>query len=175
MHVPLGIDVPTWKGSFEISNGRENLCLHVIRFEILVFIQRSCCDRKSWAAYAQSFALWQQATIKFTCHDHSIIDCSRRIYVWCCTSPTSRSWWLTQSTHHHRRGCNSQHQWTLFSKSVDVLQPLRWCCVECVNHHERDVREEQHHTYMWREQAIIEWSWCGSSADINLWTIEHND
>jgi len=37
-----------------------------------------------------------------------------------------------------------------------VLQPLRWCCVDCVIHHERDVREEQHHTYMWREQAIIE-------------------
>ena len=30
-----------------------------------------CCDRKSRAAYAQSFALWQQATIEFTCHDHS--------------------------------------------------------------------------------------------------------
>jgi len=40
-----------------------------------------------------------------------------------------------------------------------VLQPLRWCCVDCVIHHERDVREEQHHTYVWREQAIIEWSW----------------
>jgi len=22
-------------------------------------------------------------------------------------------------------------------------------------HHERDEREEQHHTYMWREQAIV--------------------
>jgi len=40
-----------------------------------------------------------------------------------------------------------------------VLQPFRWCCVHCVIHHERDVRKEQHHTYMWREQAIIEWSW----------------
>jgi len=30
-----------------------------------------CCDRQSRAAYAQSFALWQQATIEFTCHDHS--------------------------------------------------------------------------------------------------------
>ena len=37
-----------------------------------------------------------------------------------------------------------------------VLQPLRWCCVDCVIHHEWDVREEQHHTYMWREQAITE-------------------
>jgi len=30
-----------------------------------------CCDRKSRAAYAQSFALWQQATTEFICHDHS--------------------------------------------------------------------------------------------------------
>jgi len=41
-------------------------------------------------------------------------------------------------------------------KQVVLLQPLRWCCVDCVIHHERDVREEQHDTYMWREQAIIE-------------------
>ena len=47
-----------------------------------------------------------------------------------------------------------------------LLQPLRWCCVDCVIHHEftmihheRDAREEQHHTCMWRERAIIEWSW----------------
>jgi len=31
-----------------------------------------CCDRKSRAAWAQIFALWQQATIEFTCHDHSL-------------------------------------------------------------------------------------------------------
>jgi len=37
-----------------------------------------------------------------------------------------------------------------------LLQPLRWCCVFCVIHHERDVREEQQHAYMWREQALIE-------------------
>ena len=30
-----------------------------------------CCDRKSRATYAQSFALWQQATTEFTCHDQS--------------------------------------------------------------------------------------------------------
>ena len=36
-----------------------------------------------------------------------------------------------------------------------VLQPLRWRCVECVLHHERDVREEQKYIYMWRKQAII--------------------
>ena len=44
-----------------------------------------------------------------------------------------------------------------------LLQPLRRRCVKCVIHHERDVREEQHHTYMWREQAIMEWSWHANS------------
>jgi len=29
-----------------------------------------CCDRKSRAAYAQSFAPWQQATIEITRRDH---------------------------------------------------------------------------------------------------------
>jgi len=36
------------------------------------------------------------------------------------------------------------------------------------------VLEEQHHIYVWREQAIIEWSWRGTSADINLWTFERS-
>ena len=40
-----------------------------------------CCDRKSRAAYAQNFALWQQALIEFTCHDHSINACSRHIHI----------------------------------------------------------------------------------------------
>ena len=37
----------------------------------IVPFAKYCCDRKSQAAYVQSFALWQQATIEFTCHDHS--------------------------------------------------------------------------------------------------------
>ena len=65
------------------------------------------CDRKSRAASAQSFALWQEATIEFTYHDHSIIACSRHIYLWCCSSRTSRSWWITHLTQHHRRRCNT--------------------------------------------------------------------
>jgi len=43
-----------------------------------------------------------------------------------------------------------------YSVTFVLLQSLRWCWVKCVTYHERDVREEQHHTYMWREQAIIE-------------------
>ena len=31
-----------------------------------------------------------------------------------------------------------------------LLQPLRWRCVECVIHHERDVREEQQYIYVAR-------------------------
>ena len=39
-----------------------------------------CCDRKSRAACAQSFAPWQQATIEITRRDHSIIPCLRHIH-----------------------------------------------------------------------------------------------
>jgi len=35
-------------------------------------------------------------------------------------------------------------------KSRVLLQPLRWCCVDCVIHHERDVREEQNYLYVAR-------------------------
>jgi len=31
-----------------------------------------------------------------------------------------------------------------------ALQPLRWRCVDCVIHHERDVREEQKYMYVAR-------------------------
>jgi len=31
-----------------------------------------------------------------------------------------------------------------------LLQPLRWCCVDCMIHHERDVREEQKYMYVAR-------------------------
>jgi len=34
-----------------------------------------------------------------------------------------------------------------------MLQPLQWRCVDCVIHHERDVREEQQ--YICVERAII--------------------
>jgi len=50
--------------------------------------------------------LWL-VSLEITRHDHSIIACSRNIYVWCCSSRTSRSLWITQSTQHHRRVCNN--------------------------------------------------------------------
>jgi len=31
-----------------------------------------------------------------------------------------------------------------------LLQPLRWCCVDCMIHHERDVHEEQKYMYVAR-------------------------
>ena len=66
-------------------------------------------------ACAQNFALWQQATIEITRRDHSIIACSHHTYIYFCSSRTSRSWWITQSTQCYRRGCNnipSFLQWT---------------------------------------------------------------
>ena len=33
---------------------------------------------------------------------------------------------------------------------LELLQPLRWCCVDCMIHHERDVSEEQKYMYVAR-------------------------
>ena len=33
---------------------------------------------------------------------------------------------------------------------MPLLQPLRWRCVDCVIHRERDAREEQNHIYVAR-------------------------
>ena len=65
---------------------------HGRRFILLRHTHRShkvpyliCASRsgKPRAAIAQSFTLWQQATIEITCHDHSHIACSRHMYcIW---------------------------------------------------------------------------------------------
>jgi len=65
------------------------------------------CDRKSRAAYAQGFALWQQATVEITRRDHSIIPCSRHInmvFFFHAHPVRGESDILTQR---HRRGCNA--------------------------------------------------------------------
>jgi len=37
----------------------------------------------------------------------SLYYCLFAPHVWCCSSRTSRSWWIAQSTQHHQRGCSS--------------------------------------------------------------------
>jgi len=59
------------------------------------------------ARYCYVQSLTSLVSPEITRHDHSIIACTRHIYVWCCSSRTSRSWWSTQSTQHHWRGSNS--------------------------------------------------------------------
>jgi len=97
---------------------------------------------KTRAACAQSFTLWQQATTEFMRRNHSIIACSRNVYkLYCCSSPTSRSWWITHSTQRHRRGCNNIPSfiqrtariarslcvcWTRHDLHILVAAPL-WC------------------------------------------------
>ena len=48
-----------------------------------------------------------------------------------------------------------------------VLQPLRWRCVDCVIHHERDVREEKRYMYVARTSnnrvIPMEWYWWVTS------------
>jgi len=63
------------------------------------------------------------------------------------------------------------HAWSISSAvsapPLLVLQPLRCCCVDCVIHHERDVREEQKYMYVaWTSNNRVipmEWFWWVTS------------
>jgi len=58
-----------------------SLCKGRTRHELHILVAAPfCCDWKSRVACAQSFALWQQATIEITRRDHSIA-CSRHIHI----------------------------------------------------------------------------------------------
>jgi len=71
---------------------------------IVIFL--CCCDWKSRAAYVQSFALWQQATMEIMrCNLSYYWLLAPRIYIF--VLRTFRSWLITESTQHHWRGCNS--------------------------------------------------------------------
>ena len=71
------------------------------------------------------------------------------------------------------------HAWaytkTMSNLTLILLQPLRWCCVDCVIHHERDVHEEHHSLYMQCEQAIVRemraWSLLLLAATV--WSFAH--
>jgi len=56
-----------------------------------------CCDRNARAACAQNFAMWQQATIEIMRRNHSIIACSRHLYV--CKVGLSGYRWTGQPKH----------------------------------------------------------------------------
>jgi len=47
------------------------LCTPRVSHQIAPMVVTNVAIGKARAAYAQSFALWQQATTEFTCHDHS--------------------------------------------------------------------------------------------------------
>jgi len=55
-----------------------------------------------------------QASLEVTYKDYStgitLLLHVRATYIYFCSSRTSRSWWITQSTQHHRRGCNKPLQ-----------------------------------------------------------------
>ena len=73
-----------------------------------------CCNRKSRAACAKSFAPRQQATVE-TMHRNLLLLLARSTHTYFCSSRTSCSWWITQSTQHRRRGCNCTHCTHIFS------------------------------------------------------------
>jgi len=65
------------------------------------------CDRKARAPSAQSFTLWQQATLEIMRRNHSSIACLHHIIYAYCYSRISRSWWIAHPMQCERRDCSS--------------------------------------------------------------------
>jgi len=142
-----------------------NIALESIQSKIFPFFSWSangmlshlCCDRKSRAACAQSFAPWQQATIQSMCRNLSyycLLAPPIHIFVFR-PHPVRGDWWITQSTQHHRRGCNNispfynePHR----SHVLCVKAELGTSFTSWLQHHfvaignpERPVRKASHH------------------------------
>jgi len=90
-----------------------------------------CCDQQARVVSAQSFGLWQQATIEILQRNHSsrtlVIlfslsqasisrDSTAQSFYYCLFMPhiygcwslcTSHSWWIAHSMQHQWRGCHS--------------------------------------------------------------------
>jgi len=83
-----------------------------------------CCDRKSRAANLRTAAASNN-------RDHASLSLllllARATHIHFCSSRASRSWWITQSTQHHRRGCNT---FTFYAKQNK-------CMPETIGHGKR--------------------------------------
>ena len=76
-----------------------------------------------------------------------------------------KAWKVLQLCHQTDAGFAEYHCWRFFNLLKLLLQPLQLRCVECVIHHERDVREEQQYTYVARTSnnrviMACELYWC---------------
>jgi len=67
---------------------------------------RWCCDRNTLSAMCAKLRTVAASNNR----DHtprSLYYCLLAPHIYCCSSRTSRSWWITHSTQRHRKGCNN--------------------------------------------------------------------
>jgi len=101
----------------------------------MISIVACCHGAKLWAYAARDFRLQQNGAV-------------------------TRMWRSYQVQPSHKEGAISAVHW---KKEGMLLQPLRWCCVDCVIHHERDVHEEQ--KYVCVERA------SNDKRDCDAWSL----
>jgi len=101
--------------------------------------------------------MWrEQAIIEWSRRVISIVACCNSVKLYALPARAFRSQQNGAVTRMWRSCCvkPSQKERAIGAvrckKEGMLLQPLRWQCVECVIHHERDVREEQQYIYVAR-------------------------
>ena len=121
-----------------------------------------CCNLSSGIALKVWFTknrMWTKDNNIYTCREQAIIEWRRWAIsiVACChgaklCAHATQDFWSQQNgaVPSMWRSCRVQPSHkehaigVVHCKKVGMLlQPLHWCCVGCLIHHERDVREEQ--------------------------------
>ena len=78
----------------------------------------------------------------------------RATYMWCCSSRTSRSWWIAHSTQRQRRGCNKH--------------PVGWITYVCVSVVGQVINHRL--TLTWLFSAIFLWSCLSCPKRARWWS-----
>ena len=108
---------------------------------------RTGCARRTTSLYTwreQALTEWLRCMISIVacCHSVKLCALAARVFRSQQNDAVTRMW----------RSCQvqlSQKECAIgvvliVKRRWMLLQPLRWCCIECAIHHEWDVREEQH-------------------------------
>ena len=78
-------------------------------------------------------SLASQALLEATHQNHSIIACSRHIYI-CCSSHIFRSWWTTYSAQRQRSGCNRRQHSRYKAILLSIVLSQQCCEVYFIIH-----------------------------------------
>jgi len=125
---------------------RSLLLLQSLRWRWMCDSPRTGCARRTapvhtWREQAIIEWIWHVMSIVACCHSAKLCAHAVRDFRSLQNGAVTRMWRSCQVQPSHKERAIGVAR---CKKEGMLLQPLRWCCLDWVIHHEQDVREEQH-------------------------------